>query len=211
VTTVVPGDADAVLAAGRVQAWAVGSGLPPGAPTTKVVGALLAVPVPLLLDAGALGAFAELFATGHPAARSRAAPMLLTPHDGEFVRLTSTALGWDAEATTAELAVDRLGLARRAAAGLRTTVLLKGARTLVAEPSGQARVNTTGTPHLATAGSGDVLTGLCGALLATGLTALDAGSVGAWLHGRAAELAGPGLSAADLPGLLVAVLAELAR
>jgi hydroxyethylthiazole kinase-like uncharacterized protein yjeF len=218
VTALAPGDADGVFGVGRVQAWAVGSGLVPGAPTTGVVAALLGAPVPVLLDAGALGAYAELFAEGHstvrPTVRStvreRTAPLLLTPHDGEFVRLTGTALGWDAEQTAAGLSSDRLGVARRAASALGATVLLKGARTVVADPGGNARVNTTGTPWLATAGSGDVLTGLCGAVLATGLDGLDAGSVGAWLHGRAAELAGPAPSAADLPVLLVDVLAEVA-
>ncbi|WP_322759510.1 NAD(P)H-hydrate dehydratase [Frankia sp. Cr2] len=200
VTQIGPGDAGAVVAAGRVQAWAVGPGLPPDAGTGRVVAALLAGDLPVLLDAGALGALAA-DARGVAALADRAAPTLLTPHEGEFVRLVG-ALRWDAEATINELTVDRLGVVRRAAAALGATVLLKGARTLIVDPDGQARVNTTGTPWLATAGSGDVLTGLCGSLLAGGLAPLDAGSVGAQLHGRAAQRAGHPLAASDLAPML---------
>jgi hydroxyethylthiazole kinase-like uncharacterized protein yjeF len=232
VTTVSPGDADAVLRAGRVQAWAVGSGLPPGPPTSAVVLAVLGADVPVLLDAGALDAYAAIHAEaaasgggdasggGEPSDGGGApgggklpdrgdAPLLLTPHEGEFVRLTELALGWDPSATSVDLAADRLGAVRRAAAALGATVLLKGSHTLVVDPDGTARVNTTGTSRLAAAGSGDVLTGLVGGLLAAGLSPLDAGSVGAWLHGRAARLAPAALTASDLPALLVQVLAEL--
>ncbi|KLL12674.1 NAD(P)H-hydrate dehydratase [Protofrankia coriariae] len=200
VTEIDPGDADAVLAAGRVQAWAVGSGLPADGHTARIVAALLTADVPLLLDAGALGVLAQ--DAGYARAlRERAAPTLLTPHEGEFVRLVA-ALGWDTETTVGELAADRLAVVRRCAAELGVTVLLKGNRTLIVDRDGLARVNTTGTPWLATAGSGDVLTGLCGSLLAGGLDALDAGSVGAHLHGRAASRAGRPLAASDLPALL---------
>jgi hydroxyethylthiazole kinase-like uncharacterized protein yjeF len=214
VTTVAPGDADAVLGAGRVQAWAVGSGLPPGPPTSAVVRAVLGSGVPVLLDAGALDAYApihaETAASGGGGASGRAdVPLLLTPHEGEFTRLTEVALGWESSATSAGLADDRLGTVRQAAASLGATVLLKASHTLVVAPDGTARVNTTGSSRLATAGTGDVLTGLVGALLAAGLSPLDAGSAGAWLHGRAARLGLAALAASDLPALLVRVLAEL--
>ena len=95
---------------------------------------------------------------------------------------------------------------RRAAAKLRATVLLKGSTTLVVDPDGSARVNGTGTGWLGSAGSGDVLSGLAGALLASGLSPRDAGSVGAYLHGLAAELSiektGPPLVALELPDAL---------
>ncbi len=200
VTQIDPGDADAVVAAGRVQAWAVGPGLPADDHTARVVAAVLATDIPLLLDAGALGVLAE-DARCAGALRERTAPTLLTPHEGEFARLAE-ALGWDADTTVGELAADRLAVVRRCAAELGATVLLKGNRTLIVDPNGPARVNTTGTPWLATAGSGDVLTGLCGSLLAGGCSALDAGSVGAHLHGRAASRAGRPLAASDLPALL---------
>jgi hydroxyethylthiazole kinase-like uncharacterized protein yjeF len=162
--------------------------------------------VPLLVDAGGLGPVAEAVAARRETLRERAAPVVLTPHDGEFVRLTARALGWDAGRTGTALAGDRLGTARRAAAELGAVVLVKGTRTVVVEPGGVARVNTTGTPWLATAGSGDVLTGLAGSLLAAGLAPLDAAGVAAYLHGRAAELAPRPLAAADLPGLLTGVI-----
>ncbi|WP_239333028.1 NAD(P)H-hydrate dehydratase [Frankia sp. CiP3] len=203
VTEIGPGDGEAVVAAGRVQAWAVGPGLPPDGETARVVVALLAGELPVLLDAGALGALAG-DTRAVAALRDRAAPTLLTPHEGEFVRLVEASSHREAAAIAEELAADRLGMTRRVAAELGVTVLLKGSRTLIVDPGGQARVNTTGTPWLATAGSGDVLTGLCGSLLAGGLTPLDAGSVGAHLHGRAAQRAGHPLAASELVPMLAA-------
>src|SRR4029079_17192082 len=110
-------------------------------------------------------------------ARRRAATVL-TPHPGEAGRLLSRGAG-DGQ-------VDRLASARALARRARSVVLLKGARSLVAEPGGEVTVNPTGTPLLATAGSGDVLSGIVGALLAGGLSARDASVAGAWLHGAAA-------------------------
>jgi hydroxyethylthiazole kinase-like uncharacterized protein yjeF len=132
--------------------------------------------VPLVVDADALPAFAR-------AGGSRGAA-LLTPHAGELARL----LGVE----RADVEARRLEHARRAAAELDAVVLLKGSTTVVARPDGRVRVNPTGTPALGTAGSGDVLAGLCGALLAGGLDPFDAGSVGAWLHGLAGRLSADG-------------------
>jgi len=112
------------------------------------------------------------------------APAVLTPHAGELARM----LGIERDAVEAA----PLRHARDAAEKYAAVVLLKGRRTLVAEPGGRVRVNTTGSPWLATAGSGDVLGGLVGALLAAGLSPLDAASAGAWLHGAAATLASAG-------------------
>ena len=116
--------------------------------------------------------------------RGRSAPLLLTPHAGELARL----VGADRDDVEAR----RLHHATTAATELGAVVLLKGSATVVADPDGRVRVNPTGTPALATAGSGDVLAGLCGALLAGGLDPFDAGSVGAWLHGLAGRLAAAG-------------------
>jgi hydroxyethylthiazole kinase-like uncharacterized protein yjeF len=120
--------------------------------------------------------------------RGRSVPTLLTPHDREFARF-----GFD-------VGPDRIGAARRLAADLGCVVLLKGDATVVAGPHGRVFVNGTGTSWLATAGTGDVLAGILGALLATGLDATEAAAVGAHLHGRTGQLAaerGP-LVAGDL-------------
>ena len=159
---------------GRVQAWAVGSG--GGGDAASHLARAMSDGVPLVVDADALAAFAEL--------RDHRATALLTPHAGELARL----LGVD----RADVESARRAHARRAARELGAVVLLKGSTTVVAHPDGQVRVNPTGTPALGTAGSGDVLAGLCGALLAGGLDPFDAGSVGAWLHGLAGRLAADG-------------------
>ncbi|MEP6761476.1 MAG: NAD(P)H-hydrate dehydratase [Sporichthyaceae bacterium] len=180
---------EVVVGEGRVQAWTVGSGGGEGA--GERLAAALKADVPVLVDADALSAFAEQPRHGITA--------LLTPHAGELARL----LGVDREAVEAR----RLEHARLAAVELGAVVLLKGSTTVVATPHGRVRVNPTGTPALATAGTGDVLAGLGGALLAGGLDPLDAGSVAAWLHGLAGRLAAEGgapISAYDvldaLPG-----------
>jgi hydroxyethylthiazole kinase-like uncharacterized protein yjeF len=133
--------------------------------------------------------------------RGRRAPTVLTPHDREFARFGD------------DVGPDRIGAARRLAADLGAVVLLKGDATVVAAPDGTAFVNATGTPWLATAGTGDVLAGIGGALLATGLPAVEAAAVAAHVHGRAGQLAaeeGP-LIAGDLVRRLPATLARLRR
>ncbi|CAL9563584.1 NAD(P)H-hydrate dehydratase [Streptomyces sp. enrichment culture] len=165
--------------AGRVQAWVVGPGAGDDASTVAEV---LAAEVPVLIDADGL----RLAEAG--AVRSRTAPTLMTPHAGEAAAL----LG----ASREEVEAARLASARELAARYGATVLLKGSTTVVASPEGgPARVNATGTSWLATAGSGDVLSGLAGSLLATGLSARDAGSTAAYLHGLAGRLAAKGAPA----------------
>jgi NAD(P)H-hydrate repair Nnr-like enzyme with NAD(P)H-hydrate dehydratase domain len=112
-----------------------------------------------------------------------------------------------------EVEADQLGHARRAAEEYDATVLLKGHHTLVAEPGGRVHVTTTGTPWLAVAGAGDVLGGLCGALLASGLGPFDAGAVGSWLHGAAATYASQGgpITAPAVAAAIPAVVADLLR
>ncbi|MDF1603558.1 NAD(P)H-hydrate dehydratase [Nocardioides sp. YIM 152315] len=169
-----------VVGAGRVQAWVVGSG--GGAHAGDELRAALADDVPTLVDADALAHLPE-----------RVPPeTVLTPHAGELAAMTG--------ADRADVEARPLHHARTAAARYGCTVLLKGRHTLVADPDGRVRTTTTGTPWLATAGAGDVLGGLVGALLAGGLTAYDAASVGSWLHGAAATLAGHGgpLVASDI-------------
>ncbi|KAJ1684468.1 hypothetical protein LUZ63_020223 [Rhynchospora breviuscula] len=164
---------EVVVGAGRVQAWVVGSGGSEGA--GEALAAAAEDGVPLVVDADAIA---------HVASLGAGADVLVTPHAGELAAL----LGVD----RADVEADQLGHARRAAADLGVTVLLKGRRTLCAAPDGGVRATTTGTPWLGTAGAGDVLAGLCGALRAAGLSSYDAGSVGSWVHGAAAQLASGG-------------------
>jgi len=175
--------------AGRVQAWVVGPGLGTADDAVESLRAVLAADVPVIIDADGLNLLAER----RSLLERRTAPTVLTPHDREFERLFG------------EMGSDRIGAARRAAADIQATVLLKGYVTVVAQPDGSCYLNPTGHPALATAGSGDVLAGLVGSLLATGLEPGLAAATGAYLHGRAAARAarrGPVVA-----GRLVAALA----
>ena len=164
-------DSDALERAGRVQAWVVGSGLGTDDAAAGAVAAVLATDIPVVVDADGLTLLAE-----HPEwLRQRRQPTVLTPHAGEFARLA----GVDRR----EVEARRLEHARRLSGELHAHVLLKGSTTLVAEPDGGVWVNSAQTPYLATAGSGDVLTGIIGALLAGGLPATQAAAAGAFVHG----------------------------
>ena len=190
--------AERVGAAGRVQAWVCGSGLGTDERARKELRAVLAAPVPVCLDADALTMLGE--EPLREAARRREAPTVLTPHDGEFARIAGEPPG-----------ADRADAARRLAARSGAVVLLKGDRTVVATPSGAVYANPTGTSALATAGSGDVLAGLLGALLAGGLPADRAAVAAAYVHGlagRAAAAAGP-VTAVQVADALSGVLAAL--
>ena len=170
---VVPADDPA--RAGTVQAWAVGPGLGTDEAALARLATVIAADVPVVVDADGLTLLAQ-----HPellAARA-GRPTVLTPHAGEFARVFPDL----------ELA-DRIGAVRAAARRAEVTVLLKGSRTLVAAPDGRVLVNTTGSPVLATAGSGDVLSGMIGSLLAAGLDPLHAAAAAAHRHGRAGERA----------------------
>lgn len=176
---------EVVVGEGQVQAWVVGSGGGEDAPAA--LSAAIGDGVPVVVDADALTAVDGPLGV----------PALLTPHAGELARM----LGTEREAVEAE----QLRHAREAAERFGAVVLLKGRHTLVAAPDGRrVRVTTVGPPWLATAGAGDVLAGLCGALLAAGLDPFDAGSAGSWLHGAAAVLASRGgpLRAPDVAGAL---------
>ncbi|GAA3633234.1 bifunctional ADP-dependent NAD(P)H-hydrate dehydratase/NAD(P)H-hydrate epimerase [Streptomyces iranensis] len=160
--------------AGRVQSWVVGPGLGDGAAARHSLEDVLASDVPVLVDADGL----HLLPTDSDL-RKREAATVLTPHAGEAAAL----LGVSRE----EVEAGRLAAVRALSERYGATVLLKGSTTLIAAEHQPVRVNPTGVGWLATAGSGDVLSGLIGSLLATGLPARDAASVGAYLHGLAAR------------------------
>lgn len=168
-----------VSAAGRVQALAVGPGLGIDEAGAAALWFALGTDLPVIVDADGLTILAA-----HPdLVANRAAPTVLTPHAGEFARLAGSAPGDDRVGATRKLA-DRLGV----------TVLLKGNVTVIAEPGGPVYLNSAGQSWAATAGSGDVLSGIVGALLAAGLPPGKAAAAAAYVHARAANL-----SAAD-PG-----------
>ena len=168
---------DLLGSAGRVQAWAAGPGMGTGPDAEARLAAVLGTDLPVLVDADGLTILSQVAGL-----LPRTAPTLITPHAGELARL----LGTDGASVEAR----RVEHARRAAARLGVTVLLKGSTTVIAPPSDQPLlVNPTGTPWLATAGTGDVLSGLAGSLLAQGLEPAQAGLCAAYLHGLAARLA----------------------
>lgn len=166
--------------AGRVQAWTVGPGSGTDDTGRATVLAALADDVPLCLDADAITLLAQ-HADLRDAVRGR--PVVITPHDREFARLAG------------DIGTDRIGAARGAAADLGVTVLLKGNATVVADPDGRVLVHPATSSWAATAGSGDVLSGMIGALLAAGLEPWWAAGCAAFVHARAAETAAAGAPA----------------
>lgn len=180
---------EVVIGAGQVQAWVVGSGI--GRGLAARVTSVLAEGLPAVVDADGLR---------HLPPRCES-PTVLTPHAGELAHML------DVPRTRVES--EMLASAQEAADRWDAVVLLKGAYSVVAAPDGRVRVNVAGVPWSATAGAGDVLSGVVGALLAAGLDCFDAASVGAWLHGSAAALASGGgpIVATDV----VAALAKTIR
>jgi hydroxyethylthiazole kinase-like uncharacterized protein yjeF len=172
----------------QVQAWVVGPGLGTDDTAMALLSDVLRTDVPVIVDADAI----TLIARAPGLVRGRSAPTVLTPHDREFARIAG------------EPSADRLASVRRAAHDLGATVLLKGNATVIAAPDGAGYVNPTGTPWLATAGSGDVLSGLLGSLLAAGLAAPLAAAAASYVHGVAAQRA-----AAEGPPVATDVLGAL--
>ncbi|HTJ33956.1 MAG TPA: NAD(P)H-hydrate dehydratase [Dactylosporangium sp.] len=189
-----------VADAGRVQAWVCGSGLGTDDRAYGEVRAVLGAPVPVVLDADALTLLGDTRMRDWM--RQRDAPTVVTPHDGEFQRLSGGAPG-----------DDRIAAATTLAARMDAVVLLKGDRTIVATPDGRVFVNPTGTAALATGGTGDVLAGLLGSLLAGGLPAEHAAVAAAYAHGLAGRLAAEGgpVTSADVASHLREAVAILTR
>jgi hydroxyethylthiazole kinase-like uncharacterized protein yjeF len=178
-----PGALDAALAlAEKADAVAMGPGMGQNDDVARFIQEFARrVSKPLLVDADGLNALART----PDALRARTAPTALTPHPGEMGRLMNCA--------TVDVQADRIGTVRAAAERYGVTVLLKGSRTLIAEPGGRWAINRRGTAALATAGSGDVLTGVIGAYLGQGLSAFDAARAGAYVHALAGEAAAESL------------------
>jgi ADP-dependent NAD(P)H-hydrate dehydratase / NAD(P)H-hydrate epimerase len=196
------GAADEVLAdSSRFRALAVGPGLGREPETQTAVRRLVAAcPVAIVVDADGLNALADDPEALHARAAAGLPTAILTPHAGEYARLAGHAPG-----------EDRVAAARDLAARLGAIVLLKGPGTVIAAPDGHAVVNRTGDRALAAAGTGDVLTGIIAGLLAAGAGPFDAAATGAYVHGRAAQVAKTGdeLVASDLIGALHPTLAAL--
>ncbi|MCX5493141.1 NAD(P)H-hydrate dehydratase [Kaistia dalseonensis] len=188
-----------ILADERLNAVILGPALGLDAATKDIVRAALGSSAAAVIDADGISVFRDepeaLFALIH----ARTAPVVLTPHDGEFARLFP-------DLATLPGKVER---AREAAARSGAVVLLKGPDTVVAAPDGRAAIADNAPPHLATAGSGDVLAGMIGGLLAQHMPPFEAASAGVWLHGEAGAVLGRGLIAEDLPEALRQVFSRL--
>ena len=184
----------------RVRASAVvGPGLGRGNRRSRPSGPwLVERPLPAVVDGDGLTALGDVEAA-RAVIGSRSQTTVLTPHDGEFDRLAGH-----------EVPPDRLEGTRQLARGIGATVLLKGSTTVVADADGRVPLSAAGDPRLATAGTGDVLSGVVGAFLAQGMAGLEAAAAAAWVHGTAAHLGWRrGLVAGDLLDLVPAVLSDL--
>jgi NAD(P)H-hydrate epimerase len=185
----------------------IGPGIPRGPETGPMIRDLLErAQLPAILDADALNALAE-----HPglvASVARWSPVVMTPHPGEMARLLGTGVE--------EVQADRLEVAQRKSREWGAVVILKGAHTIVADPDSVPAVIVTGNPGMATGGTGDVLAGLLGAMVASRVPLRDAARAAVWIHGRAGDLAARrhgqrGLLAGDLAGSLGEAWAEWGR
>jgi ADP-dependent NAD(P)H-hydrate dehydratase / NAD(P)H-hydrate epimerase len=189
-----------LLADERKNAVLIGPGLGVGERTKALTLAVLAAKAAVVLDADAITSFADDAKPLFAAIESREAPVVMTPHDGEFARLFGDIRGGS-----------KLERARAASARSSAVILLKGSDTVVAAPDGTASINATTSPWLATAGTGDVLAGMVLGLLAQRMPGFAGTSAAVWLHGAAARAFGPGLIAEDLPEMLPSVLRELSN
>jgi hydroxyethylthiazole kinase-like uncharacterized protein yjeF len=183
----------------RLNAIVIGPGCGVGRDTRELVAAMLASKAAAVVDADALTSFADgpnaLFVQLRE-------PAVLTPHEGEFARVFPGLL---------ERLPTRIEAAREAAAACLCTMLLKGPDTVIAAPDGRAIVNTNAPPTLATAGAGDVLSGMIAGLMAQGMNSFPAAAAAVWLHGEAASIFGLGLISEDLPEMLPRMLSALRK
>jgi ADP-dependent NAD(P)H-hydrate dehydratase / NAD(P)H-hydrate epimerase len=192
-----------LLADKRLNACVIGPGAGLGQRTRDFVLTALSAQRHLVLDADALTSFAEAPDRLFEAIKTSHDPqVVLTPHEGEFPRLFS-------DISNKHPNRSKLERVRAAAERSGAVVLLKGPDTVVASPDGRATIAANAPPWLATAGAGDVLAGMIAGLLAQGVAAFEAASIGVWMHGEAAREAGPGLIAEDLPEVLPAVFRRL--
>lgn len=192
-----------LLADKRLNACVIGPAAGVGERTRDMVRAALSARRGVVLDADALTSFADDPATLFAEIKKQNDPqVILTPHTGEFGRLFSGLQSGYPHAS-------KLERARLAAVQSGAIVLLKGADTVIAAPDGRAAITANAPPWLATAGSGDVLAGIIGGMLAQGVPAFEAACIAAWMHGEAGHEFGPGLIAEDLPEVLPAVLRNL--
>jgi len=193
------------IALDRFDAVVIGPGLGTGDAARARVHAVLAAELPAVLDADAL----NIIAADASVLAKASGPLVITPHPGEAARLLGI--------TTAEVEADRLAAARTLAANTRAVVVLKGARTIVCDGTigdEHCAINPTGGPALATAGSGDVLAGVIGALLAQGVTAADAARAAVYVHGAAGDALAAthgarGVVSSDLPLAIAHVIAGI--
>ncbi len=215
----------------RFSSVVIGPGFGVGEVTRTIVQTMLAAAPKgegrafgLVLDADALTSFSPDWDDLARLIQTSGASVVLTPHDGEFNRLFSKQaerhqpFPESGDGSSREIfavfsqpsdfkyKIDR---ARAAARASGACVVFKGPDTVIAAPDGRAAIGCNAPPHLATAGSGDVLAGLIGGLLAQGMACFEACACAVWLHGEAANLFGPGLIAEDLPEILPRVLATL--
>jgi NAD(P)H-hydrate epimerase len=188
------------------NALALGPGLGQSAELVELIKGLIpALDRPTVIDADGLNLLAHHLEILD---QRNDVPLVLTPHPGEMARLTGV--------TVAEIEANRFDAAQQFAGKYGVVLLLKGARTVIAAPDGRVNINSTGNDGLASGGSGDVLTGLIGGLLAQGLDGFSAATLGAWLHGRAAELVAAsqgtaGMAASDLLTQLPVAREELVK